>query len=68
MYLLTGNAENCQSERDEASVANTGNGGHQQTIDCKDLEKSKQYIKRNSFMSRCLKIYIFFQIKKFCAL
>lgn len=27
---LTGNAENCQSERDEASVANTGNGGHQQ--------------------------------------
>lgn len=28
--LLTGNAENCQSERDEASVANTGNGGHQQ--------------------------------------
>lgn len=49
MYLLTGNAENCQSERDEASVANTRNGGHQQTIDCKDLEKSKQYIKRNSF-------------------
>lgn len=35
--LLTGNAENCQSERDEASVANTGNGGHQQTIDCKDF-------------------------------
>lgn len=49
MYLLTGNAENCQSERDEASVANTGNGGHQQTIDCKDLEKSKQYIKRKFF-------------------
>lgn len=24
MYLITGNAENCQSERDEASVANTG--------------------------------------------
>lgn len=59
MYLLTGNAENCQSERDEASVANTGNGGHQQTIDCKDLEKSKQYIKRKSFQSRCLKIFFF---------
>lgn len=49
MYLLTGNAENCQSERDEASFENTGNGGDQQTIDCKDLEKSEQYIKRNSF-------------------